>query len=268
MCTMRKSVIFIPSKKRADKQTTYQILKSLGLEKQTYIVVEPQEQRAYAEKGYRTITLPANDMGISFSRNYILEYCRANGIEYCLQMDDDVKAFYRKDDKTGKMRVDNEAFLEALDIFENPSLKVAYMGLEYQQFAWASEKQFSFGRGIEVIHFMHLSEIPKGLKFDENTKEDKDFCIQCLLSGVKTTKINYIAMSVPSIGTNAGGLHEFYATKKDNVASVYMLKKWGSRIIKLKEKKDGARIDAMVQWSELPKIRAERIAKLKRKGAR
>lgn len=246
MHTTSKSVIFIPSKNRADKQTTYDILKSLGLEKQTYIVVEPQEEKTYKSRGYRVLVLPENDRGISFSRNFILDFCREQGIEYCLQMDDDVRSFYRKDETTGKMKADNEAFLEALEIFENPSMKIAYMGLEYQQFAWASEKPFTKGRGIEVIHFMHLPKIPKGLKFDQNTKEDKDFCIQCLLSGVQTTKVNYIAMSVPSIGTNAGGLHEFYATKKDNVASIYMLKKWGSRVIKIKQKKDGARIDAMV----------------------
>lgn len=264
MSITNKSVIFIPSKNRANKQTSYEILKELGLEKQTYIVVEPQEQKNYAEKGYQIITLPANDMGISYSRNFILNYCRENNIDYCIQMDDDVKAFYRKDEKTDKMKVDNKAFLEALQIFENPAMNIVYMGLEYQQFAWASKEMFSYGRGIEVIHFMKLSSIPKGLQFDKNTKEDKDFCIQCLLSGIRTTKINYIAMSVPSIGTNAGGLHEFYATKKDNVASIYMLQKWGNRIIKIKEKKEGARIDAMVQWRELPKIRAERIAKLKK----
>lgn len=259
MSIMIKSAIFIPSKNRADKQSTFEILKSVGLDNITNIVVEPQDYEEYKKLGYPVIKLPENDKGISYSRNFILDYCRKNGIEYCIQMDDDIQAFYLKEGEISgkKMKKDNFAILEAIEIFENTN---TYMGLEYQQFAWASgDKLFTENRGIEVIHFMYLPNIPENIRFDKNTKEDKDFCIQALLSGIKTVKINYIAMSVPSIGTNKGGLHEWYASKGDNLSAVMMLKKWGSRIIKLK-KKDNGRIDAMIQWGEIQKIISEKKA--------
>lgn len=236
--------IFIPTKGRCNNQKTYQILCDLGLS--PILVCEPQEKDLL--KNFNKIVLPENNKGISYSRNYILEYSRAKNFDYIIQIDDDINCFYKNED--GKQIKDNKAFLVALEIFYKNK---CYCGLEYCQYAWCAKTPYTFNRSIEVCLMMYLPSIPNYIRFDENAKEDKDFAIQILLAGYPTLKINWISLSVPSIGTNKGGLHDWYANKKDIQASYYMLDKWGTDLITLKQKKNT--IDAMVNWKNIAKLR-------------
>lgn len=230
--------IFIPTKNRVGKQKTYEILKSLNLE--PILVIEPQEENSYKGK-FNYILLPDNDRGISFSRNYIIDYSRQKGYNYIIQIDDDLNGFYRKEGK--KLIKDNSVFIKALERFIEYK---GYCGLEYQQFAWCQDCDESFNRSVEVCLMMYLPYIPEDVKFDPKSKEDKDFAIQLLMHGKETMKMNNISLSVPTVGSNEGGLHDWYSSKKDADASYYMLEKWGNEIITIKDKKD--RIDAMVNW--------------------
>lgn len=235
--------IFIPSKGRPNKQKTYHILKELGLK--PILVIEPQDEDDYSFFDYEYILLPENDKGISFSRNYIMEYSRKNHFDYIVQIDDDVNSFYRKN-SDGKLLKDNASFIEALNRFIEYK---GYCGLEYQQFSWCQENQYTHNRSVEVCLMMYLPNIPENVKFDPLSKEDKDFAIQLIFLGKKTMKMNDICFSVPKIGTNEGGLHNWYMNDGDRDASLYMLNKWGSNIIKLKNK--NGRIDAMVNWRNI-----------------
>lgn len=237
--------IFIPTKNRPNKQKTYEILTSLDLK--PVLVIEPQEEQAIKGK-YEYILLPDNDRGISFSRNYILNYSRQNKFDYIVMIDDDVNSFYKKNEE-GKLEKNNESFLEALERFIEYR---GYCGLEYQQFAWCQDSKYTYNRSVEVCMMIYVPYIPDDVQFDPKSKEDKDFAIQMIMKGKKTMKMNDIALAVPSVGTNEGGLHDWYQSEGDKQASEYMLEKWGEDIITLKQKKD--RVDAMVNWKNVSKI--------------
>lgn len=239
--TIEEIKIFIPTKGRADKQKTYKILTDLNLE--PVLVIEPQEEKQYEK--YTHILLPKNNQGIAYSRNYILDYSRRNNFDYVVMIDDDVNGFYIKD-SSGKLVKDNKGFLTALNKFLSYK---GYCGLEYHQFAWCQDCEFTYNRSVEVCLMIYVPDIPENIRFDSESKEDKDFAIQIIKSGRRTMKMNNISFSVPKIGTNTGGLNDWYKSQGDKKASEYMLRKWGENIITLKDK--GGRIDAMVNWKNI-----------------
>lgn len=240
--------IYIPTKGRLDCQKTYNILTELGLK--PILVVEPQEEQEASAKGYPYLTLPLNNQGIVYVRNFILKYCRENDIKYCVMIDDDVNYFGRTDFLKKKVVKDNTAFLSALHFFHKAKMSG---GMEYVQFAWASKKKVTYNKGFQVCHFLYIPSIPAKLWYDVPNKEDKDFGIALLMNGVETFNLVAYAISVPSIGTNKGGLNEMYANKEDNIGAVNLQNKWGSDIIELVNKKDG-RIDANIKWRKIKKI--------------
>lgn len=240
--------IFIPTKNRLDNPKTYNILKEIGLN--PILVIEPQEEEIAKTKNLHYMLLPENEKGLIYSRNYILNYCRKNNIEYAIMIDDDINYFGKVDFNNKKVIKNNGAFLEAIQFF----IKVKTCGsMEYNQFAWASTKTYSLNRGIEVVHFLYLPVIPKTIQYEIELKEDKDFAIQLLMSGVTTFRLNSVCISVPSIGTNKGGLYDLYQQKRDNQGAINLYNKWGKDIIQLKHKKDG-RIDCSIKWNNIQKI--------------
>lgn len=234
--------IFIPTKNRLDKPKTYQILKDLGLK--PILVLDPQEEQEAKKLGFNYIALPLNDQGLTYSRNYILDYCRNNNIVNAVMIDDDVNCFGRIIEK--RFIKDNKAFLDALKIFE----KTQTCGtMEYAQFGWASPKSMSINKSIEVVHFLYIPKM-KNVSYEYDTKEDKDLAIQLIFKGVDIFKCNHLCFQVPSIGTNKGGLHELYAQNRDNKWAENLYNKWGSNIVKLVKKKNG-RIDVQIRWNKI-----------------
>lgn len=240
--------IIIPTKGRMDCQKSYKIFMDLGLKPK--LMIEPQEEAEAKKRGYNYILLPDNNRGLLFSRNYILDYARKNGIKYLVMADDDINSFSRTDFKAHRIHQDNTAFLDALTYFMRAK---SCGGIEYSQFAWSATKPVSFYKGFQVVHFMYMPCVSPSIKYDIPLKEDKDMPIQLIFSGVKTFLINFCSLSVPSIGTNKGGLNEDYASRKDNIGSIELYKKWGADIIKLK-KKDNGRIDADPNWQKIKKL--------------
>ena len=102
--------LFIPSKNRLDKPLTYNVLMELGLH--PLLVIEPQEEHIAKELNLNYLLLDDNDRGIIYARNFILNYCRKNNIEYAVMLDDDIKYFKRFVNNKGMK--DNTTFLDAL----------------------------------------------------------------------------------------------------------------------------------------------------------
>jgi hypothetical protein len=92
---MPRYPIFVPSKGRADKEMTAAMFDTEGIPFK--LVVEPQEEGAYRERwgAERVLTLPANNQGLVFSRNWIKSYATQKGHERHWQFDDDIRKFYR-----------------------------------------------------------------------------------------------------------------------------------------------------------------------------
>lgn len=248
MTKIKDIKIFIPSKNRLTNPKTYNILKEIGLN--PVLVIEPQEEKLAQILELDYILLPENDKGLLYSRNYILNYARKNNVDFIAMIDDDINYFGEVDFAKKKVIRNNFAFLKALKFFYENKLCGS---LEYHQFAWSAKKAYTLNKGIEVVHLLYIPKIPQKINYDIELKEDKDFAIQLLMSGIQTVRLNSVCISVPSIGTNKGGLYDLYKSKKDNEAAIKLFEKWGNQIIELKDKKDG-RIDCLIKWKNIQKI--------------
>ena len=246
--------IFIPTKGRLNKQDTYCILKNLNLN--PTLVIEPQEEDEAIEKNYNFITLPENNKGISYSRNYILDFVRKYNYEYICMIDDDINRFgYIKDKKRIK---DNNAFLDALKYFK----EVKTCGtMQYTQFAWCQPKSIVYNKALEVVMFLYMPQL-KNIYFEEDTIEDRDFSLDLILNhNITTFRLNHLYFQCPSIGTNKGGIDSDSRFAKQVNWSLKMEKKWGSNICEYVIKKNGVP-DIKINWINVEKILKEKKQKL------
>lgn len=197
---MKDVKIFVPSKNRLHDEKTYNILKEIGLD--PILVIEPQEVEEAKKMGYNYIPLLLNNMGITYARNFILNYARINKYEYICVLDDDIQSF-GEIVPIRKRRKDNKAFLMALEKFKE--FKTCGT-MQYNQFAWCQEKAIVRNRGIEVVWFLYMSDL-ENVIIEEDTIEDRDFSLDIILNhNVNTFRLNHLYFQVPSIGTNKGGI--------------------------------------------------------------
>ena len=78
--------IYIPSRGRAEKQTTYAELPK-NIRKNTEIVIGRKDEKAYRALGYPLLVLPAGVTGIGKVRQYLIDNCPSNKI---VMLDDDL----------------------------------------------------------------------------------------------------------------------------------------------------------------------------------
>ena len=247
--------LFIPTKNRLNNEKTYNILKSIGLN--PYIVIEPQEEDKAKELNFNYILLPENNKGISFARNFILNYARKNKYEYICILDDDIsKMGYIEKNENVKNKLkqgrnyDNRAFIDALKIF----MEYKTCGtMQYTQFAWNQIKPIVYNRGIEVIWFLYMPLL-KDIIIEEDTIEDRDFSLDIILNhNIKTFRLNHHFFCVPTIGTNSGGIESNTRELKQKYWAEKMQKKWGKDIIDIITKSNGY-INIKINWKNVDKL--------------
>ena len=87
--------VYIPSKGRAETALTPRFLIADSVPFK--LVVEPQEQTAYASKwgAERLLVLPENDRGLVFVRNWIKQHSIDSGVERHWQLDDNIRRVLR-----------------------------------------------------------------------------------------------------------------------------------------------------------------------------
>lgn len=242
---------YVISKGRADSMSTSAILSSAGIRHR--VVVEPQEAAAYraaATSHAEIVVLPKSEQGIVFVRQFVLELARGRAKDcrrFCM-MDDDLKG-------VGTVRAnrcvkgDGGLLLKAADIFERSGL--AQMGLQYNQYAWCAKSAFTCPCHCDCVSFFDV-ERTRQANYDPYVamKEDWDFSLQVLRSGGMTGVFNRIWMSVPTMGTNGGGLADLYRQNRDFEAARRLRAKWGGELVKLtKKSRDGRTvIDTKVNW--------------------
>lgn len=241
------SSIFVPSKGRAGTSKT---IENLWLAKATFtVVVEPQEAFIY-RKAYpyaMFLVLPANDRGIGFVRQFILEKAREEDLSFYWMLDDDITSMFEVRDR----RCIKTEFTKVLQLAQAQFMARADVGqgaLEYQQFAWSATFPFKFNSYCDVAVFINVGLTRKiNYRSEMDLKEDRDFTIQLLHSGLRTMRTCWLAFGAPKNGSNTGGLQKIYKQVGRELEAVKRMVEAWPTYCSPQVKKDG-RQDVKINW--------------------
>jgi len=181
--------VYIPSKGRADVCLTPQCLIKDGVP--FYLVVEPQEQAVYAARfgqACTLLTLPANDQGLIFARNWIKDHATAGGHARHWQFDDNI-AWVGRRYKARRIPCNAGAALAAVEDFVDRYENVAIAGLNYEMFLPNDHKYPPFNVNCHVYSCsLILNSLP--YRWRARYNDDTDMCLQVLAGGWCTVLFN------------------------------------------------------------------------------
>jgi hypothetical protein len=216
-------IVCIASKGRPNTKT-HLLLKPHGYK--VFHFVEPQDFDLYATTGDKDlVNIGKNDQGIAFVRNAMLDWCRNNGMQWAWFCDDDITGFGYAT-LAGKTIKKDASLLRHIEEIAYGS-QYELHGMNYQQHAWREKKDYSINKNFtDCCVLVNVSKVTWSYDASVNAKEDRDFCAQAVTNGFGVLRHNRIWFACPNVGTNAGGLQEMYAAKKDEQAARKMVAKW------------------------------------------
>jgi hypothetical protein len=268
--------IIIPSKGRfASHRATWHLLIADAVP--FTVVVEPQEEKAYRDaletlvasqprkSGYpvpqfRLAVLDANDRGVSYARNMILDRFAPKSGWFWI-MDDDIRQFGRAVDRR-VVELSAEAMLTEVARRMGLCVHLEHLGmfsLEYSQFSFSydSDDAITLNSYANIAVCMNKSRMPAGIRYRLRVREDYDFALQMLQAGYCTLRFRNLSFAVPVMGTKAGGMTAYYDAQKADIRQQnrFFLEAWG-QVAEEVEKGSGPskRYDIRVRWSALSDI--------------
>jgi len=211
-------IAFIPTKGRPSTKT-HELLEASGFT--VYHFVEPQEFDSYALPN--KVDIGRNDGGISYVRNFMLDYAQREGLRYVLILDDDINAFGTAKGGKAVKQPNADALIKPFSIFKKADFAIG--GFNLRQFAWSEKKPYRVNTGkAEGCILCDMSKID--WRYKDDTKEDKDFVMQCLDKRQSFIFFCRTFYNTPAIGTNKGGLNELYRAKRDAVWAKKIARDW------------------------------------------
>jgi hypothetical protein len=235
-------IAYIPTKSRLNTNT-YKLFENVGIKYLHFI--EPQEYDLYDIPN--KVNIKENNGGISYVRNFMLNYAKENNEEWVIFCDDDVISFGVYNGKT--IKKDASIFFDILKIAIKYPFEI--VGINYTQHAWHEKNSYSINKKFaEVCILMNVKNINWKYRPEFNLKEDRDFALQTIKNGNGILRFNHYWFSCPDVGTNKGGLQNMYKLKKDEEAAQKMVYEWHP-FVSLKKK--GDRIDMKTDIKELAK---------------
>lgn len=238
--------VFIPSKGRATGLKTSAHFEDKS---HVFVVVEPQDEAAYKEAGHTNLlVLPKDNQGIAYVRNWILENAIKERLKRYWMMDDDITQFSEYAGAKGTKITGDLACYKAEKILVWGVPKLGQGAMEYTQFAWSQKKEIVSPGYCDVAVLINPALVGNiRYRSEMNLKEDRDFTLQILASGVLTARSGKIAFAAPKNGSNAGGLADEYAKLgREAEASKRMIKAWPG-VCSDNVKNDG-RPDVKINW--------------------
>ncbi len=227
-------ICYIPSKGRP-KTKTYKLFQEAEIDVIHFL--EPQDYNNYNVP--KKVNIEKDNKGITYVRNFMLDYAKKNGQEWVIFCDDDVSSFgvYKgRTIKTGASIWN--------DILEKAKkLPFELIGINYTQHAWHEKKSYSINKKFaEVCVLMNVNKIK--WRYEDDTKEDRDFQLETIKNGYGVLRFNHYWFSCPNVGSNKGGLFDLYKQKRDKLWAEKLVKKWYpyAKIVIKKERVD-AKID-------------------------
>ena len=201
-----KLSVYIPSRGRAGIETSSSLL--TACETDYKIVVEPRERDAYLEiYGDRVLVMDENDMGIGYSRQFILEHARSAGHLYHWQMDDNIVYLERRSATTKPERVVVGRAMAVLEKIVQEFPNVA--GANFQA------KAYAFGQQHRSLRFnaitsccMIYRDVGIDISVEAPGTEDTDYSLKMLFAGHCTITLTRFAYEKVPYWQRTGGCHD------------------------------------------------------------
>jgi len=210
-------ICFIPTKGRINT-TTYKLFEQVNIDVKHFI--EPNEFDLYNVPN--KVNIQQNNKGISFVRNFMLNYARENNYKWVIFCDDDINCFYRYEN--GKNVKISASFWHTIKGKAN-DLPFELYGINNKQLIWTSKNDYTINKkSVEACVLMNTKKIK--WEYENNTKEDKDFALKTIKYGNGIVKFLKIGFSTPIVGSNKGGLHEDYKQNNDYKWAMSLYKNW------------------------------------------
>lgn len=181
--------IYVPSKGRADTCLTPVFLARDGVP--FYLVVEPDEVRAYAERFGRDciLTLPYKEAGsVVPARNWIKAHATREGHERHWQLDDNIGWIGRRY-RALRIPCDAGVALRACEDFTDRYENIAVAGLNYEMFLPNGVKYPPFYLNVHVYSCCLILNA-LSYRWRGRYNEDTDYCLQVLSGGWCTVLFN------------------------------------------------------------------------------
>lgn len=220
--------LYIPSKGRSAYMITSKVLTALGVPH--YIIVEPQEVRAYRDAvtrlGLLTTVLEldlsykskyelCDTLGLSRStgpgpaRNFAWDHSIANGFAWHWVMDDNIRSF-RRLNLNEKVKVSTGSIFRAMEDFVLRYENVGMAGPNYYMFAPARTKQPPFILNTR-IYSCNLIRNDLSFRWRGRYNEDTILSLDMLKAGWCTIQFNAFLQEKMNTQTIKGGnTQEFY----------------------------------------------------------
>ena len=226
--------VFVPSKNRPHTKIVERWAPA-GIT--PLIFVEPQDAEAY--EGLPIEVLPKNNQGLVYSRNYILNYARENGVEWFCMCDDDIENFSEVIGGRARTR-DANIVLQVWSLAKKFNLGLT--GLAYRQYGWSEKKPIRLNTKLpEVCVIIQTKRMTHNYRPDLELKEDRDFAMNAIRNRAGVAVCSRYCIQVPNIGSNAGGLQDAYRNEEAYLQAVKnFVSHWPkySKIVKRKGRYD------------------------------
>lgn len=193
--------VYIPSRGRAVTATTPRLMLQCGVPFK--LVVEPDEVSEYsAQYGVDSVlSLPDEDQGVAFARNWIKRYSIQMGESHHWQIDDNIRRFAIR--KNGK-NIDYPAH-EALSRIERCVEQYDNVGIcspSHSCFAFAAQSMVALNRQVYSCVLVNNSV---GVWWRDDCVEDTDYSLQILKSGYCTILFSCVLMDKATTMSMGGG---------------------------------------------------------------
>lgn len=240
--------IYICSKARAGNAPLLPLL--IGENIKAVLVVEPIDFEIYSASfpQLQILALPENGRGLPFSRQFALEHSRRLKNEWFWMLDDDIKQFYKVENRRCVPVPARVALSEVQELAQKVP-NCAQAALEYHQFAWSSTKDFVLNSYADVAVLFNLEKTRlANFRTDIKLKGDREFTLQLLSLGFRVIRSQQFAFAAPKNGSNKGGLHDIYAESgEEEKASRRVAALYGEQIANFFIKPNG-RPDVKINW--------------------
>lgn len=188
--------VCIPSKGRADCQTTGKYLDELGVDH--WFFVEEHEYDDYCKHNdhKKVVKMPFSNLGQGSipARNFIWDWAIQKGVKRHWTVDDNIQGFFRTH-MTRRLRVAGGGFFNAMEDFVDRYENIAMAGphnIGFCSIGWSDKKPFHFNSRVYSCILLDTS-LPHRWRGRYN--EDTDLSLRLLKDGHCTVLFNALLMN-------------------------------------------------------------------------